>query len=149
MDDSDEQTGARLFTLEEANALIPWLQETMNRVQQRHGEVQDRLAEWMYEQGLPPESRTPDLLRKAMMADPLIEGMVLEIEAGVKAIQSEGCVFQGIELGLVDFPHDMEGEVVFLCWQAGESEIGFWHSLDTGFRGRQPLYQGDPTKVIN
>jgi hypothetical protein len=42
-------------------------------------------------------------------------------------------------LGLVDFPHWREGREVFLCWRCDEDDIYFWHELDAGYRGRQPL----------
>ena len=41
--------------------------------------------------------------------------------------------------GLVDFLCWMDGREVYLCWRLGESEVGFWHELDAGFAGRQPL----------
>jgi hypothetical protein len=44
-----------------------------------------------------------------------------------------------VEQGLLDFPHEREGRVVYLCWRLGEEGIGWWHDLDVGFAGRQPL----------
>ena len=41
--------------------------------------------------------------------------------------------------GLVDFPSVMDGELVFLCWQLGEPEVLYWHRIEDGFGGRQPL----------
>ena len=41
--------------------------------------------------------------------------------------------------GLVDFPAVMDGREVYLCWRLGEAEVGHWHELDAGFRGRRPL----------
>ena len=46
---------------------------------------------------------------------------------------------QDLELGLVDFPAEREGETVLLCWRVGEEEIGYWHGLEEGFAGRRPL----------
>jgi hypothetical protein len=55
-------------------------------------------------------------------------------------IESVGIVVKGIEEGLVDFPHlRTTGEEVYLCFQVGEETIQFWHPIDTGFAGRQPL----------
>ena len=42
-------------------------------------------------------------------------------------------------LGLVDFPMEYEGRVVLLCWHLGEPQVQFWHELDAGYAGRQPL----------
>ena len=44
-----------------------------------------------------------------------------------------------MQLGLVDFPAERDGELVYLCWQFGEPEVAFWHGIDDGFAGRQPL----------
>jgi hypothetical protein len=50
-----------------------------------------------------------------------------------------GCILKDINTGLVDFPTVRKGREVFLCWQHGEPEIAFWHDVDAGFAGRQPL----------
>ena len=58
----------------------------------------------------------------------------------IQSLTEEGILIKGIEEGLIDFPALREnGEEVFLCWKFGEEEIGYWHSLDGGFRGRRPL----------
>ena len=44
-----------------------------------------------------------------------------------------------LQRGLIDFPTMREGRVVYLCWELGEPEVAYWHELDTGFGGRQPL----------
>jgi len=62
-----------------------------------------------------------------------------ELESLLTKLQGTGCEPKGIEEGLVDFPSEREGRVVYLCWKMGEEEIGYWHELDTGFPGRQPL----------
>ena len=46
---------------------------------------------------------------------------------------------KGVEPGLVDFPSLREGREVYLCWREGEDQIDFWHEVDAGFAGRQPL----------
>lgn len=43
------------------------------------------------------------------------------------------------ERGLIDFPHEREGVVVLLCYQLGESDLGYWHPTETGYAGRQPI----------
>jgi hypothetical protein len=50
-----------------------------------------------------------------------------------------GIELKGLEEGLVDFPSDRDGRTVYLCWKQGEDSIQWWHDLDTGFAGRQPL----------
>ncbi|MDE0506470.1 MAG: DUF2203 domain-containing protein [Candidatus Poribacteria bacterium] len=48
-------------------------------------------------------------------------------------------MIKNIDPGLVDFPHLRDGREVYLCWQFGEDEIRYWHDVDAGFAGRQPL----------
>ena len=57
-----------------------------------------------------------------------------------QALADEGIILKGIKEGLVDFPAlRANGEEVFLCWKRGEEDISFWHTLDSGFRGRRPI----------
>ena len=49
---------------------------------------------------------------------------------------------KGAAEGLVDFPMMMDGRLVYLCWRVGEPEILYWHELEAGFAGRQPLTAG-------
>ena len=44
-----------------------------------------------------------------------------------------------LDIGLCDFPHMMDGRVVYLCWKLGETEIRWWHEVNSGYSGRQPL----------
>ena len=62
-----------------------------------------------------------------------------EIEAHIQPLRERGVIVKSIEEGLVDFPFLRQGQVVYLCWRVGETEIGYWHDLTTGFAGRQPL----------
>lgn len=54
-------------------------------------------------------------------------------------LEEIGCELKDYDLGLVDFPARLNGRDVVLCWKLGESTIGFWHELEGGFAGRQPL----------
>ena len=51
----------------------------------------------------------------------------------------EGVIVRDPESGLVDFPAEREGRVVYLCWQLGEDRVAHWHDPETGFAGRKPL----------
>jgi hypothetical protein len=68
-----------------------------------------------------------------------MQGLIDQMAAGVARIDALGLTLRDIEHGLVDFPALISGRQVWLCWQRGETEIGFWHSLDSGFSSRQPL----------
>jgi hypothetical protein len=68
-----------------------------------------------------------------------MQGLIDQMAAGVARIDALGMTLRDIEHGLVDFPALVAGRQVWLCWQRGESAIGWWHGLDSGFSGRRPL----------
>jgi len=65
--------------------------------------------------------------------------MAQQFEAALARLEELGGVLKDLDQGLVDFYSLREGELVFLCWRLGESQVGFWHSLETGFASRQPV----------
>lgn len=62
-----------------------------------------------------------------------------EVQALVEELHELGCYFKGFSEGLVDWYSYYAGRPVFLCWKLGEPEIGYWHQVDAGFAGRQPI----------
>jgi hypothetical protein len=135
----------RLFTVQEANALLPTLERVLEEVRQlgsemerRHEKVQLLDALWGEKLADPA---TPDHPEFADHRDTILRlaGQVEEIVQ--REIVGRGVRFPqgGIEHGLLDFPTLLDGRTVYLCWQAGEPEIEAWHEVDGGFRGRQPL----------
>jgi hypothetical protein len=126
----------RLFTVEEANALIPRLEVIMGKLQ-RHGlALRDELAELARQTGQSLEElTTPQILELRPQLHPLVQ----ELETLVSDIEAYGGQMKGLDLGLVDFPAEIDGEIVLLCWQFGEKEVSYYHSLEGGFSGRKPL----------
>jgi hypothetical protein len=57
----------------------------------------------------------------------------------LQELEAIGCVFKGFDAGLVDFYSLRDDRPIFLCWKMGEPRIGYWHELDAGFGGRQPI----------
>jgi len=130
----DEHEGGpdRVFSLYEANQLIPQLQSHLTTVQQRKGviiqtreEVQKASAKARYGGGTPVGSHYVKSLQ--------------DISANLRAIHELGVVVKDIDLGLCDFPHMRDGRIVYLCWKLGEKEIRWWHELTTGYKDRCPL----------
>jgi hypothetical protein len=54
-------------------------------------------------------------------------------------IDSIGVQVKDIDIGLLDFPCEVEGHIVLLCWKMGEASITHWHSTEEGFAGRKPI----------
>jgi hypothetical protein len=68
-----------------------------------------------------------------------MQGLIDQMAAGVARIDALGLTLRDIEHGLVDFPALVSGRQVWLCWQLGETSVGFWHTMDSGFANRRPL----------
>ncbi len=63
----------------------------------------------------------------------------VELQNGIAAFDHRGIVLRDLDSGLIDFPSIRDDEEIYLCWIDGETEINFWHELDAGYAGRQPL----------
>jgi len=126
----------KTFRLEEANAIVPRLQILMERLQRSALRLHEEMSDLARTIGIEPSALTPeDLLRQRPAARLLVE----ELDAIVHEIEESGAHLKDVQLGLVDFPAEREGEIIYLCWQFGEPEVAFWHRIDDGFAGRQPL----------
>jgi hypothetical protein len=61
------------------------------------------------------------------------------LREGLEQLADWGIELKDISTGLVDFPALRDGREVYLCWRVGELKVAFWHEIDTGFAGREPL----------
>jgi hypothetical protein len=59
--------------------------------------------------------------------------------AHLSFFQDLGCELKDLDQGLVDFPSYRDDKLIYLCWKRGEDRVSFWHAIDSGFSGRQPL----------
>ena len=57
----------------------------------------------------------------------------------VAEIDAIGVQVKDLEAGLLDFPCRLDDQVVLLCWRMGETSIEHWHTVEAGFKGRQPV----------
>ena len=140
-----ELTMTKIFTIQEANSLIPALEEVFRSIERRKDEVRNHVQKLSVLDLLwgtrVHEPANPDY-RAYITHQRAIENEVSAIEGTIQEeIIRRGLRFPsgGLEHGLVDFPSTFEGRVVYLCWQNGEPELGFWHESDAGFQGRQPI----------
>jgi hypothetical protein len=70
-----------------------------------------------------------------------MQGVIDQMTAAVARIDGLGISLRDIERGLIDFPALVTGRQVWLCWQLGETDVAFWHELETGFGSRRPLIE--------
>lgn len=127
---------ARLFTVEEANALIPELRPVVEELLTSFREIRAEIEEAARQAKLPPGNTELGRHLEARAVAPLLFDKVKGL---VERIHSMGCLVNGPEEGLIDFPCLLNNEIVFLCWRHGETGIGYWHRIPDGFAGRRPL----------
>ena len=124
----------KLFTVEEANALLPSVREILRKIQHSRR----RLARYRTQAKLAAEGAEQGGggMQNGVLYAALLTGFTDEMVE----IESLGVQLKDFERGLVDFPSLRDGRVVLLCWQLGEGdELEWWHDMESGFAGRTPL----------
>jgi hypothetical protein len=131
----------RLFTVDQANRTLPLVRRIVEDVVREHRVWQEKIVEL-------------DLLASGMHADhpdpraTALEREVLALARDIDGFEEElaelGIQLKDRRIGLIDFPSDIEGRRVLLCWRLGESSVQYWHDEKSGYAGRQPL---SPTLV--
>lgn len=122
-----------LFTPQEASRLLPDVKIKLKEIMERK-KVADALKSDIERYSLVGFD-THELSEKNQELDMVIKDLMTK----VSELEDLGLKVRDIEMGLVDFPAMRFGNVVFLCWRYGESEIEFWHSANEGFSGRKSL----------
>jgi hypothetical protein len=124
----------KIFTVEEANALLPSASKIVAQIQRAHKSL----------------SCYRDEVKKASEAAEnggggIVEGVqyatiLANLTEQLTELEGLGVQLKDFERGLIDFPSLRDGRIVLLCWQMGEGdELEWWHDVDTGFAGRTPL----------
>jgi hypothetical protein len=132
----------RVFTADEVNRLVPELDERLGRVQgvmERLRDARDQLADLRIIWGAKVEEAScPDHEEYKLF---LLQFQKHEenLRRELANVQALGCEVKDPDIGLVDFYSERNGEPVLLCWKRGESRVGFYHTLSSGFAGRKPL----------
>lgn len=125
-------TFEKYFTLEEANALLPELRSLLERIR----EIRDRVSvDW---DAAAPALKAASQNGGGRESHPYLSDLH-ELNARIRRLVGMGIQLKDVDRGLVDFPAWREDREVFLCWHLGEERVAYWHELETGFRGRQPL----------
>ncbi len=128
----------RRYTVNEANKMLPELTRLLVRMQaqaRQHGMVQGRIED------------VTKTVKGNGYHNPIEDPMVMQVsQALTEAIREDldqlaewEIELKDLSTGLVDFPAMREGRIVYLCWRLGELQVAYWHDLETGFAGRQPL----------
>lgn len=125
----------KLFTIQEANALLPSVRTIVKKIQQAHREV----ARYHDEAKIASESAEKGG-GGGVSAGLAYAKALTDLTDQIARLEILGVQLKDFERGLVDFPSLRDGRVVLLCWQLGEGdELEWWHDVDAGFAGRTPL----------
>jgi hypothetical protein len=133
---------AKLFTIEQANAMLPLVKAITSDLARLAGEVVERRHR------LAMLTAGRDLKAGDLYTDELaqteaeLEKDIVRIQEYIAELRALGVEPKGAMEGLVDFPSRMDGRIVYLCWRLGEPEVLHWHELEAGFAGRQSLTAG-------
>jgi hypothetical protein len=130
-DEGIELVHERHFTLAEANGLLPRLTELLSRLREAKDELTDEEAHEALSEAAPTNGGGEEGKRVGVA--------FLEVRTLLGTIEEAGLVLRDIDRGLVDFPAVIDGREIYLCWELGEDEVAYWHDLDAGYGGREPL----------
>ncbi len=126
-----------LFTVEQANQTLPLVRKIVEDVVTQHR----RWREAILELDLVASTARPDDPRdRAEQLDREAQVLARELDSFQRELDALGIQLKDRRLGLVDYPSEMGGRHVLLCWRLGEPEVQYWHETDSGFAGRQPLF---------
>lgn len=140
----------KLFTVEEANRLLPVIQPLLAEMREAIGTmreaeahvsvlVQQHKEEHLDQASNPDRALYWQLVKQTRTLEERVQNLLDEV-------RFLGAEVKDIDLGLIDFRHQRGGEVVYLCWRLGEDRIAYWHDLKTGFAGRRPIEELHPAE---
>ena len=129
----------RYYTHEEAEAALPWVRDAIDSMRVATLELLDArtklsaLLEAIRSNGGSTHDQEVHDLRSR------VEKSTEALRLPLEEFENRGIIIRDLQRGLIDFPALRDGREVYLCWLYGEERIEYWHELDTGFAGREPL----------
>ena len=121
----------RHYSVEQANAALPFVKERLEQLRAAQAQLTEKEARDALEDAAPGNGGGEP-------GQVVSEGF-LALRSALIELQQLEIVLRDLERGLVDFPALRDGREVYLCWVEGEEEVSYWHELEAGYAGRQPL----------
>jgi len=133
-----EYSPSKIFTLEQANAMLPLVRAITSDLMLLSSDVIER------------RQRLDHLISRGTGAGDVYSDELLQVEAEletdstklreyVEELKALGVEPKSFPQGLIDFPSMVDDRLVYLCWQHNEPEVLYWHEIAAGFAGRQPV----------
>jgi hypothetical protein len=124
----------KLFTVEEANSLLPNVRPIVKKIQRAHRNLMG------YQTAAKHAAQGAEFGGGGIGNGPQYAQLLVDLSVKVGQLETLGIQLKDYGNGLIDFPSMREGRVVLLCWKADEGDnIEWWHDIEAGFAGRQPL----------
>lgn len=136
---AERDTEKKIFTLEEAERLLPQLKMIVSGlIENRRSAVQTGERLIQIQEQIKQNAASVNATEMVNMQTEL-DFLVKVINDGLDAIEQLGAQPKDLDIGLIDFPAILDGREVLLCWKYGEDSIRYYHSYEEGFGGRKPL----------
>ena len=129
------------FTIKSANEALPGVIEKFNNLKKQKNEIIKA------EQELQIIMSSSDNFEKYITHKQKLNSAMTKFYQLVEELEATGVSLKGLDQGLLDFPSKRFDEDVWLCWKDGETEIKFWHDMNSGFNGRKPITVSDESLV--
>lgn len=124
----------KIFTVEEANALLPTVRKILARIQRSHKRI------FSYRHDAKKAAEGAEQGGGGLLQGLRYAKLLMDLTSQTGELEALGVQLKDFDRGLVDFPTLRDGRVVLLCWQIGEGdELEWWHDVEAGFAGRTPL----------
>jgi hypothetical protein len=125
----------QLYTVDRANRTLPLVRRIVEDIVREHERWQDAIAR--LDLLMATNSDAVDLRTVALERE--VQTIARDIDAFQGELEALDIQLKDRRLGLVDFPTELDGRRVLLCWRLGEPSVQYWHDEDAGYAGRQPL----------
>ena len=129
------------FTIKSANEALPGVIEKFNNLKKQKNEIIKA------EQELQIIMSSSDSFEKYITHKQKLNSAMTKFYQLIEELEATGVSLKGLDQGLLDFPSKRFDEDVWLCWKDGETEIKFWHDMNSGFNGRTPISISDESLV--
>ena len=128
----------RYFTIKSANEALPSVIEKFNSLKKQKNEIMKAEQELQ---------SSVSNFEEYMIQKQKLNSQMTKFYQLIEDLESTGVSLKGLDQGLLDFPSKRFDEDVWLCWKDGETEIKFWHDMNSGFNGRKPITVSDESLV--
>lgn len=126
----------QLFSVDQANRTLPLVRRIVEDVVREHRRRTERLVQLDLLASTSPDATADP---RVVPLEREIQAIARELDGFERELRALGIQLKDPRIGLIDFPSNLDGRRVLLCWHLGEPAVQFWHDEHSGFAGRQPL----------